>query len=106
MTLDDIKTMAWNHPEQLEINWDKLENPTYRQDFEAIVSKSLLMIPMLETLYTKLEQGEHITVEGEDTSLNYDEIETYKALTADELFSGYQLLDMYSRYLAVNQITD
>lgn len=105
MTLEEIKEIAINHPDQLEINWDKLDSdPKYKQDFEDIVSKSLLMLPTIESIYLKLTHGENITFEGEPTSLDPEDVERYKDIVEDELFSGYQMLDMYSRYLAVENV--
>ena len=105
MTLEEIKHIAINHPDQLEINWDKLDSdPKYKQDFEDIVSKSLMMLPTIESIYLKLSAGESVTFEGESTSLEPEQIEEYKDIVEDELFSGYQMLDMYSRYLAVENV--
>jgi hypothetical protein len=105
MRLEEIKEIAINHPDQLEINWDKLDSdPKYKQDFEDIVSKSLLMLPTIESIYLKLTHGENITFEGEPTSLDPEDVERYKDIVEDELFSGYQMLDMYSRYLAVENV--
>ena len=105
MTLEEIKHIAINHPDQLEINWDKLDSdPKYKQDFEDIVSKSLMMLLTIESIYLKLSAGESVTFEGESTSLEPAQIEEYKDIVEDELFSGYQMLDMYSRYLAVENV--
>ena len=105
MTLEEIKHIAINHPDQLEINWDKLDSdPKYKQDFEDIVSKSLMMLPTIESIYLKLTTGESVTFEGESTSLDPEDVERYKDIVEDELFSGYQMLDMYSRYLAVENV--
>ena len=105
MTLEEIKHIAINHPDQLEINWDKLDSdPKYKQDFEDIVSKSLMMLPTIESIYLKLSAGESVTFEGESTSLEPEQIEEYKDIVEDELFSGYQMLDMYSKYLAVENV--
>jgi len=105
MTLEEIKEIAINHPDQLEINWDKLDSdPKYKQDFEDIVSKSLLMLPTIESIYLKLTAGESVTFEGQSTSLAPEDIEEYKEIVEDELFSGYQMLDMYARYLAVENV--
>ena len=105
MTLEEIKHIAINHPDQLEINWDKLDSdPKYKQDFEDIVSKSLMMLPTIESIYLKLASGESVTFEGHPTSLAPEDIEEYKDIVEDELFNGYQMLDMYARYLAVENV--
>jgi len=106
MTLEEIKHIAFTHPDQLEINWDKLDSdPKYKQDFEDIVSNTLRIIPTIEDIYTKLAAGESVAFGGEPTSLNPAQIEEYKDIVEDELFNGYQMLEMYSRYLAVKSIT-
>ena len=105
MTLEEIKYIAFSHPDQIEINWDKLDaDPKYKQDFEDIVSKSLMMLPTIESIYLKLTAGESVTFEGESTSLDPEDVERYKDIVEDELFSGYQLLDMYARYQAVENV--
>jgi hypothetical protein len=105
MTLEEIKHIAINHPEQIEICWDKIDSdPKYKQDFEDIVTKSLTMLPMIESIYLKLVAGESVAFEGESTSLDPADIQEYKDIVEDELFSGYQMLDMYSRYLAVQNV--
>ena len=105
MRLEEIKEIAINHPDQLEINWDKLDSdPKYKQDFEDIVSKSLLMLPTIESIYLKLTAGESVTFESESTSLDPEDVERYKDIVEDELFNGYQMLDMYTRYLAVENV--
>lgn len=105
MTLDQIKDIAFTHPDQIEINWDKLDSdPKYKQDFEDIVSKSLQMLPAIEGIYTKLVAGEHVVIDGEDTALDADQVEEYKEIVEDELFNGYQMLRMWSTYLAVENV--
>lgn len=105
MTLEEIKHIAINHPDQLEVNWDMLDaDPKCKQDFEDVVYKSLLMLPTIENIYLKLTAGESVTVEGQSTSLDPEDVERYKDIVEDELFSGYQLLDMYARYQAVENV--
>jgi hypothetical protein len=105
MTLHEIKEMAFNCPDQLEICWDKLdEDPAYTQEFEDVVSKALMMIPMLENIYTKLTVGKHVLVEGNDTHLTDMQRDDYTELVAEELFSAYQMSAMYTRYLEVQNV--
>ncbi len=107
MTLEEIKHIAFTHPDQLEINWDKLDSdPKYRRDFEDIVSNTLRLIPTIESIYTKLSAGESVAFGGEATSLDPAQIEEYKDIVEDELFNGYQMLEMYTRYLTIKRITD
>lgn len=105
MTLEEIKYIAFSHPDQIEINWDKLDaDPKYKADFEDIVPKSLMMLPTIEDIYKKLIARKNVVIEGESTSLDPAQIEEYKDIVEDELFNGYQMLDMYSRYLAVENV--
>ena len=105
MRLEEIKEIAINHPDQLEINWDKLDSdPKYAQDFEDVVSKTLMLLPGIESIYLKLTNGESVTFEGETTSLDPEQVEEYKEIVEDELFSGYQMLWMYHKYLAVKNV--
>ena len=105
MTLEEIKEIAINHPDQIEICWEKLDSdPKYVQDFEDVVSKSLMMLPTIESIYLKLTNGESVTFEGGTTSLEPAQIEEYKEIVEDELFSGYQMLWMYHKYLAVKNV--
>ena len=105
MRLEEIKEIAINHPDQIEICWEKLDSdPKYVQDFEDVVSKSLMMLPTIESIYLKLTNGESVTFEGQSTSLDPEQIEEYKEIVEDELFSGYQMLWMYHKYLAVKNV--
>ena len=105
MTLTELKDMAFNCPDQLEICWDKIDaDPAYTQEFEDVVSKALMMIPMLENIYTKLTVGKHVLVEDTNTHLTDMQRDDYTELVAEELFSAYQMSAMYTRYLEVQNV--
>ena len=107
MTLDEIKNIARTHPDQIEINWVKIESdPKYRKDFEAVVTKALMLLPGIETIHSKLTEGESIIFEGEFTSLNPVQVEEYKELVEEELFCAYQMQEMWNRYQAVMNLVN
>lgn len=105
MTLNELKHIAHTHPEQIEICWDKIaSDPSYKQEFEAIVIQSLELLPELESIYTKLSSGKNVVVEGEDTALDMGQVEEYIDIVEEELFAGYQLSEMWERYTAVTDL--
>ena len=107
MTLDEIKHIARTHPDQIEINWVKIESdPKYRKDFEDVVSKALMLLPGIEIIHSKLTEGESVTFEGESTSLNPAQVEEYKELVEEELFCAYQMQEMWNRYQAVMDLVN
>jgi len=107
MTLDEIKNIARLHPEQISINWAKIEkDPEYRKDFEDVVNKALMLLPGIEIIHAKLTAGESVTFEGESTSLNHKQVEEYTELVEEELFCAYQLQEMWNRYQAVMNLVN
>lgn len=106
MTLAEIRHIAETHPEQIQICWDKIdEDPTYKEEFESVVTGALSTLSTMETIYTKLTANQHAFVDGMDTSLNRDEIERYLEALEEELFAGYQMQLMWDAYQKVNEIT-
>ena len=85
MTLDEIKNIAINHPDQLEINWDKIDSePMYAEQFEFSLSLVTEKIPDLESLYTKLTSNTQLVV--------------------GELLAAYEMADLYDRYQKVKNV--
>jgi len=85
MTLDEIKCIAINHPDQLEINWDKIDSePMYAEQFEFSLSLVTEKIPDLESLYTKLTSNTQLVV--------------------GELLAAYEMADLYDRYQKVKNV--
>jgi hypothetical protein len=105
MTLEDIKQIAYTHPDQIQICWDKLDSdPKYKEDFEAVVSNTLLLLPEIENIYKKLTTGKSVAFEGHDTPLKFEDIEQYTELVTEELFSRYQMEVMWDKYKKVKEI--
>jgi hypothetical protein len=102
--MDDIKVEAAKAANEIEINWDELNNPTYRADFESVLQKAKDFLPELEGLYTKLTSGKSVMNPDEDTPLEYTDIEKYTGLIAEELFSAYVLAEVYHKYEMVNAV--
>ncbi len=104
MDIKDIKADAELEAAAIEINWESLENPTYRKEFEEVLQKAATFLPELESLYTKLTSGKSILQPDEDTPLDYAEVEKYSELVGDELYSTYVLTSVYQKYTLIQNI--
>lgn len=104
MNLDELKEEAAIAADQIDINWAKLENPDYRNDFEYTLKKASLFVPELESLYTKLTSGKSVMNENEDTPLGFEDVEKYSTLVAEELFNGYVLQSLYHKYTEIERV--
>jgi hypothetical protein len=102
-TLDEIKAEAANAADTFEFNWEKLEDPREREYLETHLSRGLVLLPTIESLYTKLTSGKSV-VADEDTALSPEEAEHYAILVADELYSAYTLAAIKDKYDKVNSI--
>ena len=103
--LQEIRELAINDPEQIQICWDKLDSdPKYKEEFEEVVWRTLALMPMLEEMHTKLTNGQSVMFEGEETPLNLKQIDEYKDLLENELFAGYQMALMWYKYEKVKEI--
>ena len=104
MNRDDIKAEAVKAASEIEINWEELDNPKYRADFESVLQKAVKFLPELEGLYSNLTAGKSVTDPDEDTPLAYADIEKYAGLIGEELYSGYVLAEIYHKYEMVNAV--
>ena len=104
MDIKQIETEAAIAADQIDINWEALENPEYRKDFESVLSKAVKFIPELESLYTKLTAGKSVMNEDEDTPLGFEDVEKYSDLVAEELFNGYVLQSLYHKYTEIERV--
>lgn len=104
MTLDELKADATIAADQIDINWQALEDPEYRKDFETVLKKAVKFVPELESLYTKLTTGKSVVNEDEDTPLGFEDVEQYSVLVEEELFNGYVLKSLYHKYTAIENI--
>lgn len=106
MTLDDMKKEAAIAANQIQINWESLDNPKYRMDFENVLRRAEEFVPELETLYGKLTSGSSVMNPDEKTPLSYEDVEQYSGLISEELFNGYVLQELYHKYKMVNAIIE
>jgi hypothetical protein len=104
MNIDEIKKEAALAANKIDINWESLDNPTYRKDFENVLKRAMVLIPDLEGLYAKLSSGKSVLLPDEPTSLKFEDIEQYRTLVEDELFNGYILQEIYHKYESVNAV--
>lgn len=105
MSLEQIKREALTSDEQIEIMWDKLDSdPRYREEFEQALQSVVKSVDGLEFVYKHLNSGKNIIDPEQDTHLTYDDIELAKTAIEDELFAAYQMVDVWDRYRAVNNV--
>lgn len=104
MDINALKEEAALAADQIDIQWGKLENPTYRKDFERTLIKASAYVPELEGLYTKLISGQSVFNPDEETPLSYEDLEKYSKLVEEELFNGYVLEALYKKYRAVEDV--
>lgn len=105
MNIKDIKTQAELEAAAFEINWESLEYPLYRKDFEDVMQKASTFLPELESLYTKLTSGKSVLQPDTSTPLDFREVEEYSGLVAEELYSAYVLASIYEKYTRIQSIT-
>ena len=104
MDIKDMKADAELEAAAIEINWESLENPTYRKEFEEVLQKASAFLPDLESLYTKLTSGKSVLTPDEDTPLDYGDVEKYSGLVGEELYSTYVLTSLYEKYTLIQNI--
>ena len=104
MDIKDMKADAELEAAAIEINWESLENPTYRKEFEEVLQKASTFLPDLESLYTKLISGKSVLTPDEDTPLDYGDVEKYSGLVEEELYAAYVLNAVYQKYTLINSI--
>jgi hypothetical protein len=104
MTLNELKQDAELAAVTIDLNWDKLEDPQEAKYFVDALTTGMTMIPELEVLYTKLTSGKSVLFPDEDTPLQYDDLEQYTELVAEELHAAYIIQSVYDKYEKVNNI--
>ena len=104
MDINQIKIDAEKAADEIDIRWDKLENPTYRFEFERVLNHAAKFVPELENLYLKLNSGSSVAFEGEDSPLDFTDREKYSTLVEEELFNGYVLQSLYHKYTAIENV--
>jgi hypothetical protein len=104
MTLEDLKAEAILAASEIGINWESLDDIKERNLFEKMVARGNAIVPDLEFIYTKLTNGKSVSASDEDTPLNSEEVEKYTELISEELFNGYILQELYSKYTTIESI--
>lgn len=104
MNIDQLKEEAAVAADQIDIRWEKLENPAYRRDFENTLQRACMFVPELESLYKKLTAGESVFNPDEQSPLGYEDLEKYSGLVEEELFNGYILQSLYHKYTAIEAV--
>lgn len=103
-TIEEIKADAEIAALDMELNWEKLENPEEAKILVEYLDKGIAMLPTLESLYTKLTSGKSVMLPDEDSSLPYEDIENYTEVVAEELHAAYMIRGIKDKYDKVNQI--
>lgn len=106
MTLDDLKAEALVVANKIGINWDNLDDVKKRHSFEQMVKRNHDLVPDLESLYTKLISGKSVLNPENDSPLTFDEIEKYTMFVSEELFNGYVLRELHSKYETIQSIIE
>ncbi len=104
MDINALKEEAALAADQIDIQWGKLENPTYRKDFERTLIKASAYVPELEGLYTKLTSGHSVLNPDEETPLSYEDLENNAQLGFVGGIYGYVLEALYKKYRAVEDV--
>ena len=104
MPSSQIRDIAVVEANSIEINWEELDNPKYRADFESVLQKAVDYLPELESLYNKLTSGKSVVTPDEDTPLEYVDLEKYSAIVGEELYNGYILAEVYHKYAMVQAV--
>jgi len=104
MDINQLKIEAERAADEINIHWDKLENPEYRVEFERVLTHAARFVPELENLYLTLNSGSSVAFEGEESPLNFTDREKYSTLVEEELFNGYVLRSLYHKYEAIENV--
>lgn len=105
MSLEQLKREALTSDEQIEIMWDKLDSDIrYRKDFEQSLQLVVNSVQGLEYIYKHLTSGNRVDLPDEPTTLTNEEVAEAIEAVEDELFAAYQMVDVWDRYRAVNQV--
>lgn len=104
MTLDEIQREAAYEATKTDINWDALSDPIESVAMTNALDLSVRMIPDLESIYTKLTSGKSVVFPDKETSLGYNDIQTYSEVIAEELHAAYFLREIRHTITQVNNI--
>jgi hypothetical protein len=100
MTLSDLQREAELKATEVEINWDIAESKFFVEALE----QGTLLIPDLESLYTKLTSGKSVVSPGQESSLSYEDKEKYAEMIAERLFEAYVVREVLHKYKCITNI--
>jgi hypothetical protein len=103
MNIDDLKYEAQCAASEIEIDWESLENPSYRRDFLGTLTRVREFVPELESMYNRLTNGKSVAT-NDETPLDYKELEKYTDLVGEELLAAYVLLEVYHKFEMVEAV--
>ncbi len=99
-TLQELQREAELKANEVEINWDIAESKFFVEALE----QGTLLIPDLESLYTKLTSGKSVVFPGQESSLSYEDKEKYADMIADQLFEAYVVREVLHKYKCITNI--
>jgi len=99
-TLQELQREAELKANEVEINWDIVEG----KFFEEALEQGTLLIPDLESLYTKLTSGKSVVSPGQESSLSYEDKEKYAEMIAERLFEAYVVREVLHKYKCITNI--
>lgn len=106
MTLDELKQEAAVKANKIEIQWERMNDPNTAKDFENALEVNTVLIPDLESLYTKLTNGQSVLFPDSDSPLPYDDQEKYAAMVEDSLFEAYVIQEVLHKFRCITNILD
>jgi hypothetical protein len=104
MNITEMQNEAAKVANEFEIDWEKLSNAEYRQDFVDVMEKSATVVPTLESMYMKMSEGKSVAFPDAETPLKFGELEKYRQLVGEELYSGYILREIYHKFRMVEDV--
>ena len=104
MNITEMQNDAVLMAAEIEINWEQLNDDTYRAEFVEVLDKAEKLLPTLESMYTKLMSGKSVAFPDADTPLQYNDLEQYRRVIGEELYSGYVLREVYHKFRMVEAV--
>lgn len=104
MNITEMQREAALAASEFPLNWEKLGEDSYRKEFIAVMEKSVELLPTLETMYVKLSNGKSVVSQETDSPLPFGEVEKYRDIVGEELYSAYILREIYRKFQAVEDV--
>ena len=106
MTLDELKQEAAVNAGTIEIQWERMDDPKTAKEFEDALEVGTVLIPDLESLYTKLTSGQSVAFPDSESPLPYEDQEKYAQLVEDQLFEAYVIQEVLHKFRCIRNILD